>query len=271
MAQDITFLFKQFRFAALTMAGALFLSAPSASADSILLSFQFTAADLESAIQQNTSGFTGYSQAAYFAVFLQPSTLTPPQYGYNTETAPVDPSTNIQFTAATYAGQNSTTQLPPEGNCNPTCDTSQYLAFSKGVNTVNNSSVMLIGNNSLPGVHALIGQTPGANGSGPVSWGSQTQTIGGLYANNAVFNFTLLLPAAENSIATVGFNGYVSAIQKGVLGFKSTPGIKIAMEFTDIGNNVYQPVPEPSAGILVGGLLIGLVAMRATLRRRYIP
>ena len=260
---------KQIRFAALAFFLAFSATLPQAKADTIL-NFQFTTAQLESAIQNNSSNYTGYDESAYYAVFLRVASVPSSQYTYNSETAPVDASNNVQFTAGTYTSHSSDqTDYPqPEGSsCSgSSCDTNQYIVFSKGADVGSNSSVMLIGNAGLTAVADLVGSgTVGANGAAPVYWGSQAQTIGGLYANSALFKFSLDYTGSQ-SLTTVDVIGYVSAIEKGIVGYKRTPGIEINMEF-GLANGSFSPVAEPPAGLLVCLALVSIAALKAFQRR----
>jgi len=174
---------------------AFLFSAPSAHASTY--SFSFTTQDLLTSLSLSD---TNYSEHGYFAIFLQPSTLT----GYS------------------FNGIETSPRPAPEGYADDwqaalgteTAFTGQVVEFTRDFNS--SSASLVSGANGAPGGENifLYGGPNTYAGSVPIPTGfGNAATITSIMPLDAVFSFELT--TAATSLGPVTFTGEASAIFSG--------------------------------------------------------
>jgi hypothetical protein len=271
MSLDITYLRKQIRVAALVV-GFFLATSPPAHADSLLLTFQFHASDVITAIHSDTN-FTGYTQVptGYFALFLQPTSLAYGTYGFCPfaatncqEPAPINPSTGQPAANGFINTTYSNSANPPEGKGS---DSTTWIAFEKAAG----STVTILGDPTSCGVNcsgaSLVNSVVSSSGlpGAPVGWGSTSQRISAVYpaggTADELFQFSLVL---DHSVNSVNFQGYASVVAgRTFKGF--TEGVGFNMTLDTYSQTV--ATPEPAGWLLTGCLLLGLAGLGLILRR----
>jgi hypothetical protein len=222
--------------------------------------FSFTTQDLMTAFQ-TAQGSGVYTESAYFAFFVQPTTSQISSYSYVSETAPTDPNQWQATTVQDYSDPNY--YFTSTGSCTTNCT---WAEFTKNVSLPNSSNVTVIsGANGGSGGNNIFKDSSFAGGGlgldPPLGWGNNTLIINEIMPTTD--SFSMVISTSQTLSGSYTLQGRTTALKSGNPGSlsneKESDGIPFTLTVTAVNT-----VPEPGTSVLfaVGILAIGVGSIR---------
>jgi hypothetical protein len=212
---------------------------------------------------QTAQGSEIYSESAYFAIFVQPSSAQISSYSYISETAPTDPNQWNNTTITDYAD----TYFYPSGSCTTNCT---WAEFEKNPSLGTGADVTLISgaNGGTLGANIFLNHAfSGAGANPPLGWGPSRLIINSIMP--ATDAFTIVISTSQTLSGSYNLVGRASALKSGnsssmTIDTKESDGISFTLSETA---QVVPDTPEPETWALltIGFICLGVGASR---RRR---